>query len=53
MHTYVCDIIILYLISNIAVMDDNSVATLRDEVDFKLETVSALGYHVQNPSQPQ
>ena len=39
--------------SNIAVMDDNSVATLRDKVDFKLETVSALDYHVENPSQPQ
>ena len=39
--------------SNIAVMDDNSVATLRDKVDFRLEAVSALDYHVENPSQPQ
>ena len=34
-------------------MDDNSVATLRDRVDFKLESVSALDYHVKDPSQPQ
>ena len=44
----------LYCIaSNIAVMNDNSVATLSDRVDFKLESVSALDYYVKDPSQPQ
>ena len=39
--------------SNIAVMDDKSVATLRDKVDFKLAAVPALDHHVKNPLQPQ
>ena len=34
-------------------MDDNSVATFRDNVEFRLETVSALDYYVEDPAQPQ
>ena len=34
-------------------MDDNSVATFRDNVGFRLETVPALDYYVKDPAEPQ
>ena len=51
--TYMHTCYMFFITSNIAVMNDNSVATLRDKVDFKLESVSALDYYVKDPLQPQ
>ncbi|XP_065899133.1 carboxylic acid reductase-like [Dysidea avara] len=40
-------------ISNIAVMDENSKATFQDGVQFRIESVPSLDYHVKDPAQPE
>jgi len=44
---------IYFFTSNIAVMDENSKATLQDGVQFRIESVPSLDYHVKNPDQPE
>ena len=39
--------------SNIAVMDENSKATFQDGVQFRIESVPTLDYHVKDPAQPE
>ena len=43
----------IYFTSNIAVMDENSKATFQDGVQFRIESVPSLDYHVKDPAQPE
>jgi len=47
---YICTV---YFNSNIAVMDENSKATFQDGVQFRIESVPSLDYHVKDPAQPE